>query len=615
MNFGFDAITIWSRSGQQRQLKFERNRVNVLTGWSHTGKSALLDIIDYCFLASSHKLPDSVINENVGWYGLTFYINDKTYTLARRSPIENDVSKDYYFSSSGTVPEKPETNTAEADIRLILESEFSIDDNVKLSYGGGALRANSKVSFRYFFLFNTISEDIITNSRTFFDKQSEDRYREALPRIFDMALGIDDIANMNAREQREALKKELQRLERKSVALTNGRETFDEEIREIALKAAEYGLLDAKPSDVNRELVQRAIESAASLDVGRANDRYAQVNTELISVNRRLRKLHHFTDEYRSYKGNLQGAEDSLRPIQQLISRASEVVKSEIFDELISCLKADLVSVKASLAGKQPVDGQIQAMIKKLEAQRENLQRDLALLPQDPKSFASEREKWLFVGEAKGRLKLFSDTTPVAAFSVETRSASEIQSEIDTISVRDVEETRDAIISVINEITLALLKETGEALANYAKYQTDFAYKEKRLRLRKPRSRLIENVGSSSNHMFLHLLQFLALHEVAIIHQSPFVPKFLIIDQPSRPYYPDDKPKDDVVLANSDSEKVQIAFQLLNNFAARMNKQYGSNFQMIVLEHVPKDTFDGMEFVYVLPEFRNGEALIPASWQ
>ncbi|MFC7208850.1 hypothetical protein ACFQOZ_21145 [Comamonas endophytica] len=138
MNFGFDAITIWSRSGQQRQLKFERNRVNVLTGWSHTGKSALLDIIDYCFLASSHKLPDSVINENVGWYGLTFYINDKTYTLARRSPIENDVSKDYYFSSSGTVPEKPETNTAEADIRLILESEFSIDDNVKLSYGGCA---------------------------------------------------------------------------------------------------------------------------------------------------------------------------------------------------------------------------------------------------------------------------------------------------------------------------------------------------------------------------------------------------------------------------------------------------------------------------------------------
>ena len=190
-----------------------------------------------------------------------------------------------------------------------------------------------------------------------------------------------------------------------------------------------------------------------------------------------------------------------------------------------------------------------------------------------------------------------------------------IQTEINAISVRDVEETRDAIISVINEISLALLKATGEALANYATYQTDFSYKEKRLRLRKPRSRLIENVGSSSNHMFLHLLQFLALHEVAIANRSSFIPNFLIIDQPSRPYYPEDKPMDDVVLANSDSGKVRIAFQLLNNFVERMNKQYDSKFQMIVLEHVPKETFDGMDFVHVLPEFRHGEALIPTSWQ
>ncbi|MEQ6475558.1 DUF3732 domain-containing protein [Comamonas sp. wu1-DMT] len=430
-----------------------------------------------------------------------------------------------------------------------------------------------------------------------------------------MALGIDDIANMNARERRDALMRELQRLERKTALLTNGRSTFDEEIREIALRAAEYGLLDVKPAEVTREVVLQAIEGAVSQDVGRDNDRYAKVNSELISVNRRLRKLHQFTDEYRSYKGNLQGAEDSLRPIQLLIARSSEVVKSEIFDELISCLKADLVTIKASLTGKQPVDGQIRAMLKKLEVQREKLQQELALLPQESKSFATERDKWLFVGETKGRLKLFSDKTYPASIPEKARSVSDVKSEIDAILVRDVDETRDAIISVINEITLALLKETGEALANYATYQTDFAYKEKRLRLRKPRSRLIENVGSSSNHMFLHLLQFLALHEVAIIHQSPFVPNFLIIDQPSRPYYPDDKPKNDVVLANSDSEKVRIAFQLLNNFVARMNKQYSSDFQMIVLEHVPKNTFDGMDFVHVLPEFRNGEALIPASWQ
>ena len=168
---------------------------------------------------------------------------------------------------------------------------------------------------------------------------------------------------------------------------------------------------------------------------------------------------------------------------------------------------------------------------------------------------------------------------------------------------------------MINEIAQGYLARTRNALANYSSYQTDFAYGEKRLRLRKPGSSLIENVGSSSNHMFLHVLQFLALHEVAISQKSPFVPSFLVIDQPSRPYYPDEKPKKDVVLSNSDSEKVSIAFQLLNDFISHINNEYQSEFQMIVFEHVPKTTFDEMDYVYSLPEFRNGEALIPESWQ
>lgn len=615
MNFGIDSITLWSKSGERRSLAFERNRVNVLTGGSHTGKSALLDIINYCFLASSHKLPDSIINENVGWYGLTFYVNDKTYTIARRSPLDNAVSKDYYFSSTGAVPDAPQPNTREDDIKSILEAEFHIDDKVTVAYGGRALKAGSKVSFRYFFLFNTISEDIITNSKVFFDKQSEERYQEALPRIFDMALGIDDLSNIAARERKEVLRKELSRLQRKDAHLGQGRETFDEEVRDIAVKAAEYGLIDSDPEKLSIDSVRSAIRDAASPEAGRALNRYVEASAKLFVVERRLRKLRQFTSEYRSYKDTLKNAEDSLRPIEQLLKQAPTLLKSEIFDDLISSLKTDLSAVKKSITGKQPVDGQISAMVKSLEEERATLQRDLSGLPQEPKSFASEREKWMFVGEAMGRFNAYEGARAPAVLQSATPDEADLQQQMDDIEVRDVEETRQAVVSMINEIALALLKETANALANYASYQTDFAYKEKRLRLRKPRSKLIENVGSSSNHMFLHLLHFLALHEVAIGHKSMFIPSFLIIDQPSRPYYPDEKANDNVKLTNSDSEKVSIAFNLLNNFVARMNNDYQTQFQMIVFEHVPRDTFTGMNYVHLLPEFRNGEALIPQSWQ
>ncbi|HEY9102346.1 DUF3732 domain-containing protein [Chitinimonas sp.] len=615
MNFGFDSITLWSRGGECRSLTFARNKVNVLSGESHTGKSALLDIIDYCFLASSHKLPDSVINENVEWYGLKFYINDKTYSIARKSPNGNKVSDEYYFSSLGVEPDIPIANAREDDIKKILEAEFKIDETVTIPYGGSALRANSKVSFRYFFLFNTISEDIITNSKVFFDKQSEDRYREALPRIFDMALGIDDLANMAARERKELLERELAQVERKNSQLRSGRDDFDSEIREIAAKATEYGIFNSSAEGVSREVVRHAINNAASTETGDALDRHATVIAELFSIERRLRKLKQFTSEYRAYKDALKGAKDSLLPIEQLIKQAPTLVKSEIFDQLISSLKADLLEVKKSTAKRQPVDGQIATIVRTLELKRDTLEKELAGLPREPLSFATEREKWLFVGEAKGRFNAYEAVAPVNPQLAPKFSTDELQRQIDAIHIRNVDETRTAVISMINEIAQGYLADTGNALANYSTYLTDFAYGEKRLRLRKPRSSLIENVGSSSNHMFLHLLQFLALHEVAISHKSPFVPSLLVIDQPSRPYYPDEKPKDDVILNNSDSEKVSIAFRLLNDFVAHMNKDYQAEFQMIVFEHVPRTTFIGLDHVHLLAEFRNGEALIPQSWQ
>ena len=150
-----------------------------------------------------------------------------------------------------------------------------------IPYGGSALKANSKVSFRYFFLFNSISEDIITNSKVFFDKQSEDRYREALPRIFDMALGIDDLANMTARERREGLEKELVRAQRKNSQLRSGHDDFDSDVREIAAKASEYGMFDGNLDVISRDAVRQAIEKAASAETGLALDRHSAVSAEL----------------------------------------------------------------------------------------------------------------------------------------------------------------------------------------------------------------------------------------------------------------------------------------------------------------------------------------------
>lgn len=48
MSMIIGAIILYSHSGAQRELTFKTSGLNIITGDSKTGKSAIIDIIDYC---------------------------------------------------------------------------------------------------------------------------------------------------------------------------------------------------------------------------------------------------------------------------------------------------------------------------------------------------------------------------------------------------------------------------------------------------------------------------------------------------------------------------------------------------------------------------------------
>lgn len=616
MNFGIDAIILWSKTGETQSLEFERNKVNVITGESQTGKSTILKIFDYCFLASEHDIPHDVINDNVSWYGLKFYINDKNYFLARQSPDGSTVSSNYCFSSIGEIPETPTQNIKQEDLRGILEAEFSIDDRVKMPFGGRVIKSGSRVSFRYFFLFNTISDDIILNSKNFFDKQDIDRYREALPRIFDLALGIDDLENITARERKDLLSKEIAKLERKSLSLTENRSSFGAEIRDIAAKATEYGLTPELDKDISASSLRNMLDKPSiTPNYDASTKRRSDINSQLFSINRQIRKYSQFNEEFKNYRSTIKNSQDSLRPLKILMERSHEIVKSEVFDELISSLQVDLRTIDETIKAKRPVESQVNNAVKQLEDRKNALLEELQVLPETPRSFQELQDMWMFLGEARGKLSIYARMDEKRPERLETTDLAKLTAEHDAIQVKDVEAERIATISLIDEVASGLMSQAKNALENYATWYASFNYKEKKIQLRKPKSTLIENIGSSSNHMFLHLIHFLALHEVALNKNSNFVPSFLLIDQPSRPYWGEEEEIDPENLIHSDSAKIRTAFEILNNFIHYINKEYKKQFQMIIFEHVPVSMFEGLNSTHLLSPFRDGNALIPVSWR
>lgn len=103
----------------------------------------------------------------------------------------------------------------------------------------------------------------------------------------------------------------------------------------------------------------------------------------------------------------------------------------------------------------------------------------------------------------------------------------------------------------------------------------------------------------------------LAMQEVAFQNNSPFIAPFLVIDQPSRPYYGSGKERKENI-DHSDESKIIKALELLDEFIETRMKNFG-DFQMIVFEHVPSKIFTHLKNFHLVEEFDEGNALIPDS--
>ncbi len=610
MKFYIENIVLWLKNGTKRTIIFQPNKVNVITGDSNTGKTAILEIVDYCFFASKSKISESVINENIDWYGIKIHINDKIYTIARSALKNGKVTDNYYFSSTGELPETIISNNNANSIKKIIETEFSIDNNVTVPFGGNSLKAGSKISLRYFMLFNTISGNIIANdSNVFFDKQNEARYREALPRIFDIALGIETIENILRKEKKIELEKELNKLNRKQSRINAGLDDFERERMDVIKQAKEYALINEGLSvEDSMEKLNSIINNLNFVNYnGIEKNEWDKLEKEINLLKRKIRNLKGFSSEYISYKSNLKKTEDSLKPISYLKNKDEELLKTSIFDAVITELDTQLKSIKDSTKSKTAINNQINDHIAIFKNKIGELETKSLIIPKENRIFENEKEKVFFLGTIKAKIELYAKSSDTIPDNLEKRII-DIEEKIKNISVNDTVETKDLTIKLIEEIISEYIEQTGTALENYANFKPVFDYKEKSLKLRKPKSSFIEHIGSSSNHMFLHLFFSLAIHETSLKNKSNFIAPFLIIDQPSRPYYggEDDKKSE---IDHSDESKITKAFALLNKFISDRAGD-SEEFQMIVFEHIPKTIFQDFENVYLVEEFRNRNALI-----
>ncbi|TFE03845.1 DUF3732 domain-containing protein [Jeotgalibacillus salarius] len=621
MRFHINKLILWFNNGKIRELEFENNKVNIITGESGTGKSEIISIIDYCFFSSKPNITEERINENVKWYGIKYNINDKNYTVARGAIQDRVVSKEYFFSPRGGIPRNPKSNIEEKDLKVIIDKEFSITENTVFPYGGKKISLGSKISPRYFFMFNTQSGDVISHSEVFFDNQNDDKYREALERIFDLAIGIESERNIGMREKVKKLDQEVNALTKKLNLIDKELNVFNDNLIDLFQLAKKYNLIGYTEIDQNSILpkLKEIVENYKEENIDYNLDKVNKLKSKKNSLIRKIRNLKRFKSEYENYKNIEKNNLDSLKPIEVIKKNYYNFLDLPDLNLLIKNLSEEFEQINENIKGKPPLNFNISKKIKEYEEQLESINDQITEVPLNSKQTKNEIDKIMFIGEMKAKLSLYEkqwdDSEDRQIIEALLKDKKEMKNELEE-SIVDYTERRESILNLLDELIQNYLDQSSAALGIYSGYRSNFIYKGKRLSLRKPKSIHPSKVGSSSNHLFLHLCFFFGLHELIIRQGSPYVPQWIILDQPSRPYFGEDnseQKKSWNEIVNSDRNKITIAMTVINNFITYVNKELNTDFQIIVLEHIPKSIWVDAElenFYLVDSEFNGGNALI-----
>ena len=212
-------IVLYKDNDHCRIVPFNKGKVNIIVGDSKTGKSALIDIVDYCLGSGSCHIASGVIRDNVNWFAVVVDFGQDTYLLARQNPDVKQVSSvsemylgkvqdDFLPAFDDIYP-----NTNIEAVRQFLAAKIGLQENVQIVDDGGT-REPLPVTFLHCRQYCYQPQSLIAiNERLFYHTMDTFQF-QALKDAFPYLVGAvqDDVLVIE--QQIKALSKEQRSLKR-----------------------------------------------------------------------------------------------------------------------------------------------------------------------------------------------------------------------------------------------------------------------------------------------------------------------------------------------------------------------------------------------------------------
>ena len=637
-------IILYKDAEHQRVLSFELGKVNIITGESKSGKTALINIVDYCLGSRECKIADGVIRDNVHWFAITIVFEDQEqYIVARLNPNVKSVSTiSEIFLLKVNDDEIPDfatlhNNSNISALKLFLTRKLGIAENLQIPDNN--TREPLEVNFGHSRLFCFQPQTLIAQQDYLFYKQTEPFVPQAIKDSLPYFLGAIREDCLKIEQEITQKKKELNRLVREKNEAEKVRAEGVSMAFSLIEEAKQIGILDKtfKPEQIKDAL--KTLDSIKDWE-------YQENKISIEGENSTLKKLVNERNEYKIELGRLEdtisatktflknnfqysGEVEQQKVRLESIGLFSDSENNEYICPLcnstlsvpipsITAIQTSLSNLKKSLEEttreKPRLNKYLQELINKADVIKENIQNienAITALYTEQENARRLRDLNLRRGKVIGRISLFLE-------SIDFTEDKSIDDKINTLkqdSARlsdmiDKETKEEKLFSIINKINLHMSNWVNDLDVEYENALIRFDLAKLTLIADTVNKSIpLSQLGSGANWVSYHLLIHFGLHEHFIQLNRP-VPRFLMIDQPTQVYFPPEKDIQNNGQIQESSD--EIAVKKMFDFIINKTDSFDSKFQVIITDHA---YLNDEKFKACVREiWRNGDKLIPQSW-
>ena len=641
------SIILYSHNGSKRILPFNPEGLNIITGRSSTGKSALSDIVEYCMGRSTFNIPEGVIRDKVSWYGVIYQFTGEQVLIAKPAPGPDHSSCSKVMVRRGAdlvVPEffELQPNSDDDTVVSLLSNLLGIPENltdVPLQQSRSSYSTN--ISHTYFYLFQKIG--IISNKEQLFYRQNEQYMPQAIKDTLPILLGVAPKDRLEIESKLREARRELKLLEKVISEAMQSRRQLNTNGVGLLSEARQLGILkqDSVPTtteeilDLLKETVKWKPATIPDEDSGRISaleDELSALRAERRSLKQRLDAAKLFTEKEDGFSREAGEQKDRLSSINALPRNAQTGEWQWPFAEenlgmdspIAEALLAELNSLNSEMekvTGERP---QLQFYIAELDELIVEVNRLLRDKEQELASAIAANEAIAQLGNTNnaaskvvGRISYFLETYSPEADVAETEKRKRaLERRIENLEKQSgADDSKERLASILNIISSKIGGYAKELRAEFSEYNFRLDLGNLTVVVDRPdRPIPMHRTGGGANHLAYHLGALLSLHQFAASNGRP-IPQFLFLDQPTQVYFPSEaayKEADGSIEkteADSDVQRVHKLFSMLHHFVTELCP----GFQIIVTEHANlRDNW--FQQALVEKPWTKPPALIPEDW-